>query len=169
LLNAAVLPLAAEPTRFGAARASVTADTGHVSDAESWDTRLTLEIVNQGKLDEVYLNLRRSAYLPLLAFVALITAAPGPNRRRLRCLALGLPLMLGYMMSSIWSTSQWLLGEIPGIGGTWSAFHTGIVQMTYRALVVPESNRYIVPLLVSGLVLAGAGFGPPVHREVTGS
>ena len=150
------------PSRRNSARCAlrVSADRGHVSDAVVVNTRLTLEIPEPGESRRGVPEpaRRRDAYLPLLAFITLMRPAV-PLRRglRSRCFfALGMPLIFVYAMTSN-------LGHEPMVARRDSRDEGGQlvrvpsqrgVHMTYRALVVPESNRYIVPLLVAGFTFA---------------
>jgi hypothetical protein len=144
-------------TEFGPAGAEIVIAVKPDQDAPSWDNRLVLTLTTAtgvGHLADVFVNVRRIAYIPLLGLVSLILAAPLSRSARLRALAIGVPLTLLYSIGSLWTTSQWLFAEIPGIVRTWSLLHKMTVHLAYRTLVVPTSNRYIIPLLLAGLLIA---------------
>lgn len=147
-------------TAAGAVRATLEPYHGSVRDDASWDTSLRLAIPDLGELDHVVLNLRRSSYIPLLGFVAVVVAAPLAVRRRLRVIALGVPLLLVYSFLCTWGTAHWLLLRIPGIAREASTPFCTFIDLVYRALIVPESNRYIVPLLCAALLIVWQGALP---------
>ncbi|MEY4577106.1 MAG: hypothetical protein RL701_1809 [Pseudomonadota bacterium] len=152
-LGLVLAPLVSIQTSAGPVRGRLERNSAYVRDASSWDTQLLLDIPNVGKLDEVVLNLRRSSYIPLLGFIALILAAPGTWRRRSQTLALGAPLLFCYSVLCVCGTAHWLLLQIPGIAREASPLWREVIGLVYRALVVPESNRYIVPLFTASVLL----------------
>lgn len=139
--------------RWGSGKAGVLKAERPGRDGPSWDTLLVLTAERAADFDHVYLNPKRQAYLPLLIFLAVIIAAPVRARAKWMCLAVGVPVMLAFAMTSLWITTLWLFARVPALVGDWSQAQLVAVDLAYRALVVPMSNRFILPLFVASLLI----------------
>jgi len=99
-------------------------------------------------------SLRRDAYLPLLIAVALIIAAPLAIRRRLRILALVVPVLLLWTVSVFELLVTWTFAtQLRGIYAP-SPLQQRLVDLAYGALLAPPGNRFIAPIaLVTGTII----------------
>lgn len=99
------------------------------------------------------LNLRRDVYLPLVVLVAVIGAASLGPRRKLRCLAAGLPGALALSFASLWLLFVWTFGrQLRGVYHL-SGWSTTLLDLGYSALLAPPSNRFVFPLILAlGLI-----------------
>ena len=98
-------------------------------------------------------SLRRDSYLPLLLFVALVIAVPLEARRKLRCLAIGVPAMLLLTFAALWLLVAWQFAF--GVRGVYELGATArfVLDLAFRTLLVPPGNRFIAPvLLAAGLI-----------------
>ena len=99
---------------------------------------------------QVPIDLRVLAFLPTAAFIALAVAVPlGSRRRHLLVLAVGLPLLELLLLGLIAAP---LLSFLGGTGPV-QAIHLGraahtLLQIVYRAFVVPPGMTFAVPLLL---------------------
>ena len=152
LANAALCCLDFD-TSAGVASARLAPARSAARDDRSWNAALVLSVAAVGKVDEVLVNPRRSAFIPALVLLTLIIAVPISARARRRCTAQGLPVIALYALTSVWATSQWLFARNAGVVETWSPAHRLVTELMYRGLVVPESNRYIVPLLLAAILI----------------
>jgi len=98
----------------------------------------------------VPVDLRTLAYLPTAAFIALALATPlGSWKKNARLLGLGLALLVPVLFALIVTPLVSFLGGT----GPVRAFELGrwahvVLQLVYRALVVPPGMAYAVPLLL---------------------
>jgi hypothetical protein len=108
----------------------------------------------------VPIDLRTLAYLPTAAFIALALSTPtGSWKKNARLLAVGLTLLVPLLFLLIVTPILSFLGGT----GPIQAFALGrathvVLQLVYRALVVPPGMAYAIPLLVWwGLVVVLEG------------
>ncbi|MFI5307861.1 MAG: hypothetical protein ACHQ53_10935 [Polyangiales bacterium] len=123
-------------------------------DGPAWDTRLRLRVSGVSEVKDVVVSPRRMAFVPCWVLLSIVLASPLALRRKLGCLLAGVPLLLAWAVSSIATTAAWIFSQVPGLvyGGT--PVHRTAVELAYRALVVPTSNRFILPLLLGVALVA---------------
>jgi hypothetical protein len=150
--NAALSVLSCS-TKFGAGRARLLPASKPSTDGPSWDTMLRITLEEARDTDEVYVNPRRLAYLPVLVFTGLVFAVPLRLRARLKCFAIGVPALLFYAVSNLWIMALWLFAQEPDLLTNQSGIMLTAIDLGYRALVVPLCNRFVVPLLLAVLLI----------------
>lgn len=140
-------------TQFGRGHATLLASAAPNRDGPSWDTLLRLTLDRAPNQEEVFVNPRRILWIPLVLFLALVVAAPVSRRDRCACLAIGVPTIVVGAIAGLWTTALWLFAQTPGLLRNWAPLKALSVDLAYRALVVPLSNRYIFPLVLAGVLL----------------
>ena len=131
------------------------------SDNVQADTQLLLRLPHPAREARLGLSLRRDAYLPLVIFVAATLVLPLPRRTRLRCLVLGIPLVLAVAILSLAILATFLLARVPGAGV--AAWRAELCQFLFDIWLTPPGNRVIAPLLLAaalGLSAEGRGGAP---------
>lgn len=103
---------------------------------------------------------RRDAYLPLVIFVAVILAMPLGLRRKLVCLAVGVPVTLAVALSSVAIVVTYLFSQSPGnVIPKWQG---AAAEFLFERWLSPPGNRVIAPLLFGlALGLAAKHFRMP--------
>ena len=140
-------------THYGRGHATLLAASTPSRDGPSWDTLLRLKLDRAPNREEVIVNPRRIAWIPIVLFLALVVAAPVSSRDRWVCLAIGVPIIVLCAIAGLWTTALWLFAQSPGLLRNWAPLQALSVDLGYRALVVPLSNRYILPIVLAGVLL----------------
>ena len=126
---------------------------------EPWQALLVIAPPHTATPTGVPIDLRVLAFLPTAAFIALAVAVPlGSVRRHLLVLLVGLPLLELLLLALMAAP---LLSFLGGTGpveaftlGRWSH---ALLQVVYRALVVPPGMTFAVPLLLWYIVATWLG------------
>jgi hypothetical protein len=115
-----------------------------------WQTTLIVAPAGPAQPLLMPIDLRSLMFLPTVAFIALVLAAPlGSWRRNARLLLLGLPLLeLLLIMLMALPLLSFLGGTGPVRAFTLSTPVHAVLQVLYRALVAPPGMAYALPLLV---------------------
>jgi hypothetical protein len=135
---------------------------------EPWQATLVIAPPRPTAPVQVPIDLRVLAFLPTAAFIALAVAVPlGSIRRHLIVLAAGLPLLEVLLLTLMAAP---LLSFLGGTGPV-QAFHLGrathtVLQILYRAFVVPPGMTFAVPLFL-WYVLATSLGGLTFRNSVT--
>jgi hypothetical protein len=121
----------------------------------SSDAILMMTIDRQRGSAVIGINARRDAYLPLLLLSAIIAAAPLSQRSRLRLLLLGGLVQGGVILVSLFIFVAWNFAiglSVPSVFPL-SDFGRRALDLTFRTLLLPPGNRFIVPLFVAGMLI----------------
>ncbi len=125
-----------------------------------WQATLLVQEPTAERAVRVPIDLRVLAFLPTAAFVALAVAVPlGSRRRHLRLLAVGLPLLELLLLALMAAP---LLSFLGGTGPV-QALRLGrlahtLLQIVYRALVVPPGMTFALPLVLWYCLVVRLGF-----------
>jgi len=135
------------------------------------DAALVVSVAGyQGDL-EMGVSVRRDAYLPLWILLALLIAAPLPFARRMKAVAIGIPLMTALNLAALellvtWTFAFQLRGIYPA---DTSSVWRRLVDLAYGAVLTPPGNRFIAPLVVGAVLIAWLrGTRPPVRPADAG-
>ncbi len=122
------------------------------------------------------MSLRRDVYLPLWILIALLIAVPLPFARRMKALAIGVPIMILLDLAALELLVTWTFAfQLRGIyaadaGSVWRR----LVDLAYGALLTPPGNRFIAPLGVGAAIIAwsreprlGLDSSPGCNEDVT--
>lgn len=115
-----------------------------------WQTTLVVSPPGAAQPLLMPIELRSLMFLPTVAFIALVLAAPlGSWRKNLRLLLLGLPLLelLLLVLNSL-PLLSFLGGTGPVQAFSLSLPLHALLQILYRALVAPPGMAYAIPLLL---------------------
>lgn len=118
--------------------------------AEPWQATMLVQPPARTPPVRVPFDLRVLAFLPTAAFIALAVAVPLSTRRRhLLVLATGLPILELLLVALMVAPMLSFLGGT----GPVQAFQLGrgthaVLQIVYRALVVPPGMTFAVPLVL---------------------
>jgi hypothetical protein len=136
---------------YGSARLILAERRGETraDDGPQWDARLRLQVSGVSQVQEVYVSPRRTAFVPAWLLLSLVLSAPLSVRRKLCCLAAGIPLVLAAAVAAVATTATWLFSQVPGLVYAGTAAQRTAIELAYRALVVPTANRFILPLLLA--------------------
>jgi hypothetical protein len=117
---------------------------------DPWQATLVIAPPGPALPVRVPIDLRVLAFLPTAAFIALAAAVPlGSLRRHVVVLAVGLPLLELLVLALMAAPMLSFLGGT----GPVQAIHLGrathtLLQIVYRAFVVPPGMTFAVPLLL---------------------
>jgi hypothetical protein len=124
-------------------------------DVVALKTALRLSIDGVEPSHVLRINPRRLLYLPLLCFLALLIAAPLPGSNKLRCALLGVPLLAGMAVGSLWASAAWLFARVPGLVYDASdLWFRHFLQILYEGLVTPPASKFVLPLLLAALLVS---------------
>lgn len=128
----------------------------HANDNVTADAVLSLSVVSYGGDLPLGVSVRRDAYLPLWILVSLLIAAPLEFARRLKALAIGIPLMLALNLAALellvtWTFAFHLRGIYPADA---APIWRRAVDLAYGAVLVPPGNRFIAPLAAGAVLIA---------------
>ncbi len=127
----------------------------HPTDNVTADAALALTVDGFDGDLAIGMSVRRDAYLPLWISIALLIAAPLGFARRLKALAIGIPVMMALNLAALellvtWTFAFQLRGIYPADTVTvW----TRLVDLAYGALLTPPGNRFIAPLGVGAALI----------------
>jgi hypothetical protein len=119
------------------------------------DAALALSVAGYDGDLAMGMSVRRDAYLPLWILMALLGAAPLPFARRMKALAIGIPLMLALNLAALellvtWTFAFQLRGIYPADAGEiWRR----LVDLAYGAVLTPPGNRFIAPLAIGAVLI----------------
>jgi hypothetical protein len=124
-----------------------------VSDSVAADTTLRLRVDGYNGDLPFGMSLRRDAYLPLVILVAVISTAPLRLRPKLGALVLGALVVWALSLGAVCLAAVWIFAERLARVYELPAHHKDWIDLAYRALLLPPSNRFIIPIVVGvGLV-----------------
>lgn len=128
----------------------------HANDNVTADAVLSLSVAGFGGDLPLGMSVRRDAYLPLWILVSLLIAAPLGFARRLKALAIGIPLMMVLNLASLellvtWTFASQLRGIYPA---DTSSLWLRAIDLAYGAVLVPPGNRFIAPLGAGAVLIA---------------
>lgn len=120
----------------------------------AWQATLVIAPPNAGAPAQVPFDLRVLGYLPTITFVALAVAVPLESRRQnARLLLVGLPLLELVLVALMAAPMLSFLGGTgPVTAFQLSPFTHTLLQIVYRALVVPPGMTFAVPLALWALL-----------------
>ena len=99
-------------------------------------------------------DVRREAYLPLVLLLAIALAAPAPWRARLRCVAVGVPVVWLSAVATLWALAHHTFAfELSGIYEM-GPRERSFADLAFRALLLPPSTRFILAVLVAIALVA---------------
>lgn len=114
------------------------------------DARLVLRAPAHGTSATLGLSLRRDVYLPLVIFLAAILALPLAVSEKAVCLGLGVPVVMGVAVASIWLLVARITSELPGaISGD---VERALTAFMFERWLTPPGNRVIAPLLFAAVL-----------------
>jgi hypothetical protein len=119
------------------------------------DTALALSVAGYDGDLAMGMSVRRDACLPLWILTALLIAAPLPFARRMKALAIGIPLMLALNLAALellvtWTFAFQLRGIYPpDAGAVWRR----LIDLAYGAVLTPPGNRFIAPLAIGAALI----------------
>ena len=119
------------------------------------DAALALSVAGYDGDVAMGMSVRRDAYLPIWILIALLLAAPLPFARRMKALAIGIPLMLALNLAALellvtWTFAFQLRGIYPADAGEiWRR----LVDLSYGAVLTPPGNRFIAPLAIGAALI----------------
>ena len=102
---------------------------------------------------KIAMSLRRDAYLPICVLLAVIAAAPLPWRRRGRALGWGLPAIIALTVVCQWFGILWTFSQQLAPVMAWGPGPASLIDGLYQALLLPPSNRFVVPLLLGSALV----------------
>jgi hypothetical protein len=107
------------------------------------------------------LSARRDAYLPLLIVVAVLVAASLGWRTPLRRVLIGVAAEAAVIVASLWLFVVWDFAIGLRVGGVYALSGSGlrVLDLSFRMLLLPPGNRFIVPLLIAAAIA-----GPRIAR-----
>jgi hypothetical protein len=123
----------------------------HPTDNVTADAALALSVAGFQGVLESGMSVRRDAYLPLWILISLLVAVPLGFARRLKALAIGIPVMVALNLAALellvtWTFAFQLRGIYPtDTGAVWRR----LVDLAYGALLTPPGNRFIAPLALA--------------------
>ena len=128
----------------------------HPNDNVTADAVLSLSVAGFGGELPLGMSVRRDAYLPLWILVSLLLAAPLGSARRLKTLAIGIPLMLALNLAALELLVTWTFAfQLHGIYPADAApIWLRAVDLAYGAVLSPPGNRFIAPLAVGATLIA---------------
>ncbi len=128
----------------------------HPNDNVTADAVLSLSVAGFGGDLPLGMSVRRDAYLPLWILVSFLLAAPLGSARRLKTLAIGIPLMLALNLAALELLVTWTFAfQLRGIYPADAApLWLRAVDLAYGAVLSPPGNRFIAPLAVGATLIA---------------